>query len=156
MKHFLNLLLTALAVYGQRVLGAQAEGGEQLMVPGFTSNSDYSALGALRYVFVAATAANKANRVVTVPTTGNILGVMQNNPGVGEAMSIAYAGRSKVVAGGAIGANSLITTQSGGRAAVVTSGDMACGRALEASATTGDVISAILFHPIRWAGASSE
>ena len=156
MKTFFSLILQSLLAYGQKVLGAQAEFGAQLILPGFRSNSSYVGAGSLRYVFVAATGAYRANRVVSVPTSSNILGVMQNDPGIDEAMTIAYAGPSKVVAGGAIGANAIITTQSGGRAAVVTSGDMACGRALEASGATGDVISVVLFHPVRWSGASSE
>ena len=148
-------LMSWLALYAQKVLGAQAEGGEQLMMPGFASNSSYVGLGALRYVFVEATAANKANRVSIAPTSISVLGVMQNDPGIGEAMSIAYAGRSKVVAGGVVAVNAIITPQSGtGRAVAVTSGDMASGRALEAAGADGDVISALLFHPIRWSGAA--
>ena len=153
MKALLQLFLVALPAYAQKVLGAQAEGGEQLMVPGFRSNSSYVGAGALRYVFVEATAAGRANRVVTAPNTTALLGVMQNDPGIDEAMSIAYAGRSKVVAGGVIAANAIITTQSGtGRAAVASSGDLAAGRALEAAGANGDVISALLFHPVRWSG----
>ena len=106
-------------------------------------------------MFVEATAANRANRVSIAPTSISVLGVMQNDPGIDEAMVIAYAGRSKVVAGGAITVNAIITPQSGtGRAVAVTSGDMAAGRALEAAGADGDVISALLFHPIRWSGAA--
>lgn len=151
---FLIKLVALLGVYVQKALGAQAEYGEQLIVPGFKSNSSYIGLGVLRYTFAIATAAYRANRLDIVPTSSAILGVMQNDPGIDEAMTIAYAGPSKVVAGGAIGANAIITCQSGtGRAAAVTSGDIACGRALEASTTNGDVISCILFHPVRWSGA---
>jgi hypothetical protein len=153
MKRFLKQLFAVLGLYAQKALGAQAEFGNQLIIPGFRSNSSYVGAGELRYVFVEATAARQANRVVTAPTTTALLGVMQNDPGIGEAMTIAYAGFSKVVAGAAISANAIITTQSGtGRAATVTSGDMAAGRALEAAGANGDVISAILFHPVRWSG----
>ncbi len=150
-----QILMGWLAWYVQRVLGARAESGSQLMMPGFRSNSSYVGLGLLRYVFVEATAANRANRVSTAPTSISVLGVMQNDPGIDEAMSIAYAGLSKVVAGGSISANAIITPQSGtGRAVAVTSGDMAAGRVLEAAGATGDVVTALLFHPVRWAGAA--
>ena len=154
MKALLKLVLAVFATYTQKVLGAQAESGGQLMVPGFKSNSSYIGLGAVRYVFVGATAAGQADRAAAVPTSSSVLGVMQNDPGIGEAMSIAYAGRSKVVAGAAVTVNAIITCQSGtGRAIAVTSGDMAAGRALEAAGADGDVISALLFHPVRWSGA---
>lgn len=152
-KKLFQLLMLCTAGYVQKVLGAQAEFGAQDMIPGFKSNSDYSTLGAVRYVFVEATAARQAQRLATTPQSTNILGVMQNAPGVGEAMSIAYAGLSKVVAGAAISANAIISTASGGRAvAAANSGDIQCGRALEAAGAAGDVISALLFHPVRWVG----
>ena len=88
------------------------------------------------------------------PTSTALLGVMQNNPGRGEAMTIAYAGPSKVVAGGALTVNALITSNASGRAAAVTSGDLVAGRVLEAAGADGDVISCLLFHPVRWSGAA--
>lgn len=130
-----------------------AEFGRQDILPGYKSNSSYAGIGATRYVFVQAAGAYQAI-LATNTTTSALLGVMQNDPGVGEAMSIAYSGLSKVVAGGALTANAIITTNGSGRAAAVTSGQMALGRVLEASGADGDVVSALLFPPVRWAGAA--
>ncbi len=148
-KSIMNLFLA----YVQKTLGVQAESGEQMMVPGFKTNSSYTGLGATKYIIVRATAAGQADQAISA-TASAILGVMQNSPDVGEAMSIAYAGRSKVVAGTNIAANAIFTCDASGRAAAVTSGDIAVGRLLEASGADGDVVSAILFHPVRWQGAA--
>lgn len=148
-----KFVLALLETFAEKALGAKAEGGPQLMVPGFSASSNYSALSATRYIFVQATGARTAMQCIN-PTSTAMLGVMQNNPDVGEAMVIAYAGPSKVVAGGALTANALITSNSSGRAAAVTSGDMVAGRVLEASGADGDVISCLLFHPVRWSGAA--
>ena len=154
MKIF-TMLVTALFSYVQKALGAQAEFGAQLILPAYKSNSSYIGAGPLRYVFAAATGAYRANRADVNPTSTSILGVMQNDPGIDEAMVIAYAGHTKVVAGAAVSANQMIGCQSGtGRAIAVVSGDMVCGRALEAATANGDVITAVIFHPVRWAGAA--
>lgn len=129
-----------------------AEFGRQEMLPGFKTNSSYTTLGATKYIFLEATAAGQAN-MATNATSSTILGVMQNNPDVGEALSIAQSGLSKVVAGGSLTANWIITANSSGRAARVQSGDIACGRVLEAAGADGDVVTAYLFHPVRWYGA---
>ena len=153
MNTLLKMLLTLFAAYAQKVLGAQAEFGSQLTLPGYKTNSSYSGIGATRYIFVEAVGARQAV-MASRPTSTCLLGVMQNDPAVGEAMTIAYAGPSKVVAGGALTANALITTNTSGRAAAVTSGDMVAGRVLEAAGADGDVVSALLFHPVRWSGAA--
>lgn len=152
MKKIFQSLLGAFTGYTGRALALWAEAGTQLMVPHFQSNSNYTGLVGTRYIFVQATAGYRANQAVNA-TSSAILGVMQNNPGIDEAMSIACAGVSKVVAGGAVTANAIITTNASGRAAAVTSGDIACGRALEAAGADGDVFTAMLFHPVRWSGA---
>jgi hypothetical protein len=148
----MKALLKLLASYAQKVLGAQAEFGGQTILPGFKTNSSYSGMGASRYIFVEAVAAGQAVMASNIGSAF-LLGVMQNDPAIGEAMTIAVAGFSKVVAGGAIAANALITNNASGRAALVTSGDMVAGRLLEASGADGDVVSALLFHPVRWSGA---
>ena len=148
-----QLFLAGILGYAQKVLGAQAEFGAQTMVPGFTTTSAYNTLTATKYIFVQANGARTAMQAIN-PTSTALLGVMQNNPKVGEAMSIACAGLSKVVAGGALSANALITSNSSGRAAAVTSGDMVAGRVLEAAGADGDVVTALLFHPVRWSGAA--
>lgn len=148
-KKMFQAVLGLLSFYASALLASWAEFGSQLMVPGFRTNSAYDSLGPTKYVFVMATGAYQAN-LATSALSSNILGVLQNGPAIQEAMSIAYAGPSKVVAGGAISANAIITTNASGRAAVVASGQMACGRLLEAAVNDGDVVSALLFHPVRW------
>ena len=150
-----DALKTMLARYARCALAAWAQFGEQLMVPGFRTNSSYATLGATKYILVQATAANRAN-MATNGTSSTILGVMQNNPAVDEAMSIACAGLSKVVAGDAVTVNAILTSNASGRAVAVVSGDLsiACGRALEAAGADGDVITAMLFHTVRWVGAA--
>jgi len=126
-----------------------AEFGRQEMVPGYKANSAYNGLGSLRYIAVAHVGAYQAAGA-TSANSSTILGVMQNDPAIGEAMSIAYAGPSKVIAGGALTAGAIITTNGSGRMAVITSGQMAMGRLLETAAADGDVVGALLFHPVRW------
>lgn len=152
-KNFLKLLLASVALYAQQVLALWAEAGPQSMVPHFRSNTDYSSLGAVHNVFIAATGAYAA-QLATDPGSSLILGVLQNAPQQNEAMSIAVSGVSKVVAGGALTVNAIITTNASGRAAAVASGQIGCGRVLETAGADGDVVTALLFHPVRWAGAA--
>ena len=151
-KKLFQAVLALFSDYAGAALASWGEFGSQLMVPGFKTTSDYSALGTTKYVFVAAIAADGAfsARLATNTNSSTLLGVLQNAPAVGEGMSIAYGGVSKVVAGAAITADAIITTNGSGRAVTVTSGDMAAGRALEAADADGDVITALLFHPVRW------
>lgn len=147
-KHFLALL----AGYATRALALFAEGGPNLlMMPGFRANSDYSTLGATRYIIVAQVGAYGMVQG-TDPTSSLILGVLQNNPSRSRAASIKMAGPSKIVAGAALGAGAMFTTNGSGRAAAVRSGDMVVGRILEASSADGDIVSAMLFPPVRWFG----
>lgn len=126
-----------------------AEFGRQEMVPGFKANSSHVGMGSTRYVIVAMTAQNQA-QLATDANSSTILGVAQNDPNVGEAFSIAYGGLSKIVAGASANAGDIITTNASGRAIKVTSGAMALGRFLEAPGADGDVVTAMLFHPVRW------
>lgn len=151
-KHILASVLSPLAGFAQIALAAWAEFGEQKMLPGYKANSAYTTLGSnTKYIIVAQVGAYGAVQA-TDPTSSTILGVMQNQPDRGKAVSIAYAGPTKVVAGGALTAGAIITTNASGRAAVVRSGDVAIGRVLETAGADGDVVSALLFHPVRWFG----
>lgn len=128
-----------------------AEFGRQEMVPGFKANSAFNTLGYPQYIFVAQLPATAYQAVgATSANSSTILGVLQNRPAIGEAMSIAQSGLSKVVAGGALNAGIFITANGSGRAAAVASGGMAAGRLLEAAVSDGDVVTAMLFHPVRW------
>jgi len=75
------------------------------------------------------------------------MGVLINKPDSGQAATIAYAGEVKVVAGGAVTANSKITTNGSGRAADAASGNIVIGTALETAATDGEVVRVLLERP---------
>jgi hypothetical protein len=110
-------------------------------------------LSGKQYHFVRGSAAFATNQASDA-TASSVLGVLQNKPASGREATIAFMGGSKVVAGGAITANDIITTNSSGRAATVASGQMGLGRAFEAAAADGDIISCLLFPPVRWTGAA--
>ena len=76
-----------------------------------------------------------------------VIGVAQNKPDSGQAVTVAYFGESKVTAGGTCTAGSFITTDSSGRAVDATSGDFVLGMALQAAATTGEIIRCLLRLP---------
>lgn len=105
-----------------------------------------------QYHLMRLSAANKCNQA-SLATASSLVGVLQNKPQSGEFATIQHGGISKIVVGGAITAGDILTTNSSGRAAVVRSGDMACGRALEAGGADGDIIRAVLFPPVKWFGA---
>lgn len=110
-------------------------------------------LSAHQYNLMRLSAANAVN-VASLDTNSGLCGVLLNKPESGEAASIQYAGMGRVRAGASITAGAHITTNGSGRAVAVGSGDMACGRALEAAGADGDIIDVILYPPIRWAGAT--
>ena len=109
-------------------------------------------LSGKQYHIVRASAAGKTNQA-SEAVHSSMFGVLQNKPQSGETATVAYAGPSKVVAGGAVTANAFVTCNGSGRAADVASGQMTIGRALEAATTDGEVISVLLQSPTRWSGA---
>lgn len=127
-----------------------AQFGRQETLTGVEAAAD---LSGKQYHFVRYSAANKVDQA-SLATDSALVGVLQNKPKAGEFATVAYAGLSKVVAGAAITAGDIITTNSSGRAATVASGQMAAGRALEAAGADGDIITALLFPPVRWSGAA--
>ncbi len=110
-------------------------------------------LSAKQYGVMRLSGADLCNQASEAINSG-VVGVLQNKPQSGEYATIAYSGKSKVVAGGALTVNDIITSNSSGKAAKVASGQMAFGRVLEAAGADGDVVTALLFPPIRWAGAA--
>lgn len=76
---------------------------------------------------------------------GGLQGVLINKPPAqGGFCSVAYFGKCKMVAGGAVAALSLVAVNASGRAALATSGQYVLGRALEAAAADGDIITVML------------
>lgn len=97
---------------------------------------------ARQYHFVTLTAEKQFN----MATSGkDVIGVLQNKPLAGEHGQICVDGISKVVAGGAISANALVTTNTSGRATAVASGGWAVGRALTSAGADGQIISVLVF-----------
>ena len=77
--------------------------------------------------------------------TDLIVGVLQNKPASGEAAIYRFLGTSKVVAGGVVTLGDWVTAKSDGRALTTTTDlDVIIGRALETSATDGDIIEVTL------------
>jgi len=109
-------------------------------------------LSSFQYHIMRLSAANTVN-VASQDTNSGMVGVLLNKPESGEAASIQYAGMGKVYAGAAITAGAILTNNGSGRAVAAGSGDMACARALEAAGAAGDIIDAVIFPPVRWAGA---
>lgn len=70
-------------------------------------------------------------------TTAITAGIVQNKPKSGEQVRVRFMGISKVLAGGTITANALITNNASGAGVVVTSGTILKGRACGAVASGG-------------------
>lgn len=109
-------------------------------------------LSGAQYGIVRQSAANVC-KIGSLGTDSALVGVLQNAPQSGEFATIADGGISKVIAGAAITQAALITVNSSARAIAAGSGDMVVGRALEAAGADGDIITARLRQPVRWAGA---
>lgn len=71
------------------------------------------------------------------------LGFLQTKPQSGNACAVSVMGETKAVAGAAVGLNRMVTTNASGRVIVANSGDWAVGRALQAAAADGDVITVL-------------
>lgn len=100
-------------------------------------------LSAKQYHFVKLSAANVVVQETAAGTT--CIGVLANNPTSGRAAAVTVFGQSKITATTGISAGGLISSNASGRATPAASGDYAMGRALEASAAEGDVITAMIF-----------
>ena len=110
-------------------------------------------LSAHRYSIMRATSERGVN-VCSLNTAVEMFGVLQNKPESGERAQVAIGGVCKVRAGAAITANKMVTCNASGSAVTLpNSGVMALGRALEAAAADGDIISVLITGPVRWAGA---
>lgn len=75
----------------------------------------------------------------TLATGLNARGILQTKPDNGENCSIAYQGRSKFIAGGAITAGDKLQVTSGGFMTVASSGDQVVGFAENAAVSSGAV-----------------
>lgn len=127
-----------------------AESGEQYTL---TAKADAD-LSAAQHHIVRLTGALTTN-IASHATNSAMAGVLQNKPAAANrGATIAYDGLSKVVAGGSVTVNAWLTCNGSGRATAAGSGDMVCGRALEAAGADGEKITALLYKPFRLSGAA--
>lgn len=100
-------------------------------------------LSAKQYLFVELSAAQTVDACNA--TTDKSLGVLQNDPGAaGLPAVVAYAGTTKVIAGGAISAGANVAPTSAGKAQTAVATQYARGVALEAASSDGDIIEILL------------
>lgn len=94
---------------------------------------------------------NSSGNAALAGATSLVVGVLQNKPdAAGKAATVAYAGVSKVVAGGSITAGARVTADANGAAvAAASAGDAVLGVAL-ATASSGDLIP-VLINPYPFA-----
>lgn len=108
-----------------------------------TLKASSTAFANKQYHFVAA---STSEGYIAAPTSGaKIIGILQNTPGSGESAEIWPVGCvSKVVSGStAIGVNDMVYVSSGGVAgasSAAPTGSILYGPVLEATSSTGDVI----------------
>lgn len=117
-------------------------------IPGFTiTRLAAEDLSASQFRFVAINSSGQAALVTTAG--GGALGVVQNDPAVGEAATIMLDGVSKVVAGAAVAAGADIASDTEGRAVAASTNNRILGIALEEASSAGAIIAVAL---VRGAG----
>lgn len=117
--------------------------------PGATAAADLSAkqYHFMRLVGTTERIVNQAS----LDTSTELLGILVNKPKSGEHASILQLGETFLIAGGALDANTLLTTNGSGRGAAAGSGDMVGARAVVAAAGDGDKIRVVACIPWRLA-----
>ncbi len=110
------------------------------------AGADLSSSGQYRFV----KQANDGTVTVCNAAGESALGVLQNNPKLGQAATVAYGDVIKVVAGGTVAPGDMVATDSAGRAVVASNGQAILGEVIiGASANT---ICTILLNPKTDAG----
>jgi hypothetical protein len=112
----------------------------KLVVPSLTASGDLSASQHLA-VYI-----DGSGEVAVQTTPGDpVDGVLQDKPTAqGRSASVATAGVSKCVSGGAVTAGQLLAADSAGKVTLAGSGDYAFGRALETVAGADQLVSVLL------------
>lgn len=155
MKTILKQVSAILASF-QQALMLRAEFGPQMTYPGLSAAAalDGATGGQKQYIAVRMAGANTVNIASEVAGVSGVnkmgVGVLQNTPKINEAATVAFMGLSKVRVGGTITGNQLITYNSSGMFVDAVSGDVVMGRALEAATTANEIVTAMLFPPVRW------
>lgn len=112
-------------------------------VPGFGLGTLTAAadLSALQYRFVVV---NASGDIAQSTASGDVAGVLQNKPTLGEAAQVMTDGVSKVVAGAAVAAGAKVMSNASGQAITATATNKAVGMALAAAAAAGEIIPVLL------------
>jgi hypothetical protein len=97
-------------------------------------------MAANQYYCVALESTAKQVKLSVLPTTPTI-GILQNDPAVGEACLISVSGPTKAAAEASVAIGDWVAASTTGRVKTTTSAnDDIVGRALEASSAAGDII----------------
>ena len=105
----------------------------------YDSDADLSAEGSGQYRCVRRTATGFA--LVGAANAANVLGILQDNPRLGEGGTIKVRDVSKAVIGAAVAVDALLTTDAQSRLVTATTGQNVVARALEAGGTVNQLIS---------------
>lgn len=124
-------------------------------IPGFElgvlpANLDMSSESAFQFTFVdvlPATGAGLSGAAIGAPPSAGAacIGILQNNPVLGEPGEVMTSGVSKMQLGTNVGINTKLMTNAAGLAVPATAGNYAIARALE-SGVTGDLIAVLLIR----------
>lgn len=147
----MNFILHLITRFVTARLVAWAEFGNQTMWAGLSAAADLSAKQYVVMRFAAATTVNQCSEVLVTGALKGPIGVLQNKPKSGEAASVALMGLSKVFGGGTITAGAPISYNSSGCVIDAVSGDTVIGRGMETATTHGEIVTAMLFPPVKWA-----
>lgn len=101
-----------------------------------------AAVAVSRYHVVQASGAGYGG--LATAKTQALVGIAQNEPAAGEAVTICPLGRSRAIAGGSVSLYARITSNTSGRVAACGSGDTAIGYALTNAGADGDNIEVML------------
>lgn len=101
-------------------------------------------------------ALSTAGKIITATSGAEpIVGILQNDPKLGEHASVAVYGVSIGIAGEALVAGSLLTAGAGGKLVAASPGDRIVGIALEDAAANSQVSVLLTLGGVMTAGASS-
>jgi len=79
-------------------------------------------------------------------TGGVTIGILQNNPGIGQAARVRVLGTSKLVASTSIAAGAIVKSATGAGVTADTAKDFVGAIALEAATATSDIIEVFITH----------
>lgn len=100
-----------------------------------------SATLASKQYYLVKAASTAGEVIVAAAGTDAILGVVQNDPGAGEAAAIGVGGIVKVAGEASVSVGDWVTSSTTGRAKTTTTdGNVVIGHALDATSSAGDII----------------